>query len=65
MATAEENVCYHKLPCVTDMGWFNSVVLNRDVLTLAIEARSDVFADLPVYIGKLLIGSLYSGNMVT
>ena len=49
METAEENVCCRKLPCVTDMGWFDSVVLNRDVLTLAIEARSDVFADLPVY----------------
>ena len=49
MATAEENVCCHKLPYITDMGWFDSVVLNRDVLTLVIEAHSDVFADLPVY----------------
>ena len=49
METFEENVCCHKSPCVTDIGWFNSVVLNRDVLSLAIEARSDLFADLPVY----------------
>ena len=49
MATAEENVYCHKLPCVTDMGWFNSFVLNRDVPTLAIEACSDVFVDLPVF----------------
>ena len=32
MVTAEENVCCHKLSCVTDMGWFDSVVLNRDVI---------------------------------
>ena len=31
------------------MGWFDSVVLNRDVLSVAIEARSDVFADDPEY----------------
>ena len=29
------------------MGWFDTVVLNRDVLSVAIEARSDVFADDP------------------
>lgn len=27
------------------MGWFDSVVLNRDVLSVAIEARSDGFAN--------------------
>ena len=31
------------------MGWFDSVVLNRDVLSVAIEARSIVFADDPEY----------------
>ena len=49
METVEENVCCHKSPCVTYMGWFDSVVLNRDVLSLTIEAHSDLFADLPVY----------------
>ena len=49
METVEENVCCRKSPCVTGMGWFDSVVLNRDVLSLAIEARNDLFADLPVY----------------
>ena len=49
MATAEENVCCRKRPCLTTMGWFDSVVLNRDVLSVAIEARSDVFADDPEY----------------
>ena len=34
---------------VTDMGWFDPVVVNRDVFPLAVEACSDVFADLPVY----------------
>ena len=49
MDTSEENVCCRKTPCVTTMGWFDSVVLNRDVLSLAIEARSDIYADSPVY----------------
>lgn len=49
MDTSEENVCCRKTPCVTEMGWFDSVVLNRDVLSLAIEARSDIYADTPVY----------------
>ena len=49
MATAEENVCCRKRSCLTTMGWFDSVVLNRDVLSVAIEARSDVFADDPEY----------------
>ena len=31
------------------MGWFDTVVLNRDVLSVAIETRSDVFADDPEY----------------
>ena len=59
MATAEENVCCHKLPCVTDMGWFDSVVLNRDVLTLPIEDCSDVFADLHVYTPALYRKAAY------
>ena len=49
MDTADENVCCRKTFCITDMGWFDSVVLNRDVLSLAIEARCDVYAELPVY----------------
>ena len=32
-------------PCLTTTGWFDSVALNRDVLS----ARSDVFADDPEY----------------
>ena len=31
------------------MGWFDSVVLNQDVLSLAVEARSDIYAHNPVY----------------
>lgn len=49
MDTSEENVCCRKTPCVTEIGWFDLVVLNRDVLLLAIEARCDVYADSPVY----------------
>ena len=49
METVEENVCCHNSPCFGDIGWFYLVVLNRDVLSLAIEAHSDLFADLPVY----------------
>ena len=49
METVKENVYCHKSPCVTDMGWFDLVVLNRDVLSLAIEACNDLFADLPMY----------------
>ena len=30
-------------------GGFDSVVLNRNAFSLAIEACSDLFADLPVY----------------
>ena len=50
MDTAEENVCCRKRPlCVTQMFWFDAVVLNRDVLTLAIEAQCDVLGSLPDY----------------
>jgi len=43
--TPEENVCCRKLPCVSEMGWFNSVVLNIDVLSLAIEMWCDFYSD--------------------
>ena len=49
MPTADENVCCHKRPCVSIMGWFETVVLNRDGLSVAIEARSDIYADDPEY----------------
>ena len=49
MPTADENVCCRKRPCVSTMGWFDTVVLNRDVLSVAIEARSDIYADDPEY----------------
>jgi len=42
METSEENVCCWRIPCITEMAWFDSVVLNRDVLSLAIRARCDV-----------------------
>ena len=50
MDTEDENVCCCKTPCVTDMGWFDLVVLNRDVLSLSIEAHSDIYAELPIYV---------------
>jgi len=47
--TAEENICCRRNPCITDMAWFDTVVLNRDVLTFAIWAWSDITADLSSY----------------
>jgi len=42
-------ICCRKRPCITLMGWFDAVVLNRDVLSLAIEAQCDVLGELPDY----------------
>ena len=65
METAEENVCCRKRPYLTIMGWFDTVVLNRDVLSVAIEARSDVFADDPecTPASYRKAASLWYGNM--
>jgi len=52
---------------ITLMGWFDAVVLNRNVLSLAIEAQYDVLRELPDYrptlSARLHIASLSSGNM--
>ena len=47
--TQQKKMCCRIRPCLTTTGWFDSVVLNRDVLSVAIEARSDLFADDPEY----------------
>ena len=49
METPEENVCCRRIPCITEMAWFDSVVLNSDVLSLAIRARCDVTGDHATY----------------
>ena len=44
-----ENVCCKKQPCVTTQDFFQSAVLDMNVLSIAIVNRSDVFADDPDY----------------
>ena len=44
-----ENVCCRKRPCVTAQDFFQSAVLDMNVLSIAIVNRSDVFADDPDY----------------
>ena len=40
-----ENVCCRKIPCITTHKWFETVVLDNNVLLAAIASRADVFAD--------------------
>ena len=49
MATAEENKCCRQSNCVTTSLAFDSLVLNRDTLNIAIVHRSDFFVSTPDY----------------
>ena len=40
-----ENVCCRKTPYITTHEWFETVVLDSNVLLAAIASRADVFAD--------------------
>ena len=40
-----ENVCSRKIPCITTHEWFDTVVVDNNVLLAAIANRADVFAD--------------------
>ena len=44
-----ENVCCRKRPCICTTEFFTSVVLDTNVLSIAIVDRSDVYADDPDY----------------
>ena len=65
-----ENVCCRKSSCVTAEDFFQSAVLDMNVLSIAIVNRSDVFADDLDYIahpaiGKQRIANGYCGSMAT
>ena len=49
MPLSTENVCCRKRPCVIMLEFFESAVLDMNVLSIAIVNRSDVFADDPDY----------------
>ena len=49
MPTPEENVCCRSRACLTTTDMFETIVLNRDVLSVAIVHRADVYSEDPVY----------------
>ena len=49
MPLSTENICCRKRPCVTTLEFFESAVLDMNVLSIAIVNRSDVYADDPDY----------------
>ena len=49
MPTPEENVCCRSRTCLTTTDVFETIVLNRDVLSVAIIHRADVYSEDPVY----------------
>lgn len=49
MSLEIENVCCRKRPCVTAQDFFQSAVLNMNILSISIVNQSDVFADDPDY----------------
>ena len=57
-----ENVCCRKRPCVTAQDFFQSAVLDMNVLSISIVNRSDVFADDPDYIAHPAIGKQHIAN---
>ena len=69
MPLPAENVCCRKSPCVTTLEFFQSAVLDMNVLSISIVNRSDVFADDPDYspsgYRKLRIVSGFFGIMNT
>ena len=48
MPTPEENVCCRSRICLTTTDMFETIVLNRDVLSVAIVHRADVYSEDPV-----------------
>lgn len=44
-----ENVCCRRSDCVTNLEAFETIVLDVNVLSVAIISRSDIFADDPEY----------------
>ena len=57
MATPDENVCCRNPRCLTTTDMFETIVLNRDVLSVAIVHRADVYSGPCVFSVKLHIGS--------
>ena len=49
MPTPEENVCCRSRACLTTIDTFETIVLNRDVLSVAIVHRADVYSKDPLY----------------
>ena len=49
MPIPEENVCCRSRPCITTTESFETIVTNREVLSVAIVHRSDVYSDDPEY----------------
>ena len=49
MPLALENVCCRQSPCITMSEMFDTNVLNRDVLSIAIVSSADVLASHPIY----------------
>ena len=49
MPLPEENVCCRSNPCITTTESFETIVVNRDVLSVAIVHRSDVYSEDPEY----------------
>ena len=45
MELAVDNVCCRQRPCITSTEYFDSVVMDNHVLSVAIVNRSEVFAD--------------------
>ena len=45
MPTPQENLCCKSRPCITTKEMSETVILNRDVLSVAIVHRSDVYSD--------------------
>lgn len=45
MPTPQENLCCKSRPFITTTEMFETVVLNRDILSVAIVHRSDVYSD--------------------
>ena len=49
MPLPEENVCCRSNPCITTTESFETIVVNRDILSVAIVHRSDVYSEDPEY----------------
>ena len=53
-----ENVCCRKSECVTNLEAFETIVLDVNVLSVAIVSRSDIYADDPEYSCQLQKGNI-------